>query len=93
MGALKDETMIDVLTGLTNCLVHNFVKLFFFLLLQAKLKSLNADTHESKKCEQLRTIMNNAVSAYHSLCTTSKCYVNNKASVHFDVIFWNYKKE
>ena len=30
VGALHYETMIDVLIGLTNCLVSNFVKLFDF---------------------------------------------------------------
>ena len=46
LGTLPYETVVDVLTGLTNCSVPDFVKLFDFLLQQAKVKALNADTQE-----------------------------------------------
>ena len=46
VGDLPYETVIDVLTGLTNCSVPDLVKLFDFLLQQAKMKALDTDMKE-----------------------------------------------
>ena len=43
VGSSPYETVIVVLTSLTNCSVPAFVKLFDFLLQQAKVKALEAD--------------------------------------------------
>ena len=51
MGALPYETVIDVLMGLTNDSLPNFVKLHDFLLQQAKAKALDTDTHERNSLE------------------------------------------
>ena len=46
MGALTCEMVIDVLTGLTNCSIPDFMKLFDFFLQQAKVKAIDTNTHE-----------------------------------------------
>ena len=72
VDALPYKTVIDELTGLTNCSVPDFVKLFDFLFQQNKMKALNTDTHEGNTLGHIKTILNKAVVAYHSLCTADK---------------------
>ena len=43
MNALPEETTVDILTGLTNCSVPEFTKLFDFVLQAKKLGSLDDD--------------------------------------------------
>ena len=62
------ETVIDVPTGLTNCSVPDFAKLFDFLLQQAMVKALDNDTHEGNMLQQVKAILSIAVDACHSLC-------------------------
>ena len=56
VDALPYETVIDVLTGLTNCSLPDFVKLFDFHLQQAKVKAIDTDTHEGNTPEQVKII-------------------------------------
>ena len=46
VGALTYKMVVDVLTGLTNCSVPDFVMLFGFFLQQVKLSVLDTDTCE-----------------------------------------------
>ena len=92
-GAFTYETVIDVLTGLTNCSVADFVKLFDFLLLQSKLNALDTDIHEDNTFKQIKAILSMAVDAYHSLCTQGKWHVSNKSSGHVSIVCWNCKTE
>ena len=55
-GTLVCETVNDMLTDMTNCSVSNFVKVFYFLLKQAKAKALDTDTHEGDTLKQVKTI-------------------------------------
>ena len=77
MAALLDEAVTDTLTGLIKFSVSYFVKVFDFLLHQAKMKDLGTDTHNVISLEQLKTIMSKAVDAYHSLCTACKWHAKN----------------
>ena len=85
MGALPYKAVINVLTGLTNCSVLDFVK-FDFLLQQAKVKVLDTDSHEENTLEQVKAILGKAVDAYHSLCPVDKWHFSNKSSVHFNAV-------
>ena len=67
MGALPDETEIDVLTSLRNYSLPEFVKLFDFLLQQVKTKVLENDAHEDRTLEQVMIILSKAADAYYSL--------------------------
>ena len=51
VGALPYETVINVLMGLTNYSLPNFVKLCHFLLQQTKAKAIDTDTHERNSLE------------------------------------------
>ena len=66
------ETMIDMLIVLTNCSVLDFVKLFDFLLQQAKVKTIKIVTHEGNILKQIKAILSKAVDADNSLCMA--CY-------------------
>ena len=72
MAALPYEKVIDMLTGLTNCSVPEFVKLFDFLLEEAKVKALDPGAHKGNTLEQVKIILSKAVDAYHSLCIAGK---------------------
>ena len=91
VDVLPNETVINLLTGLINFSVPDFVKLFDFLLQQAKAKVLDTDTHERDTFEQVKTFLSKAVDADPSLHTTSKRYVSNKPAEHFNVVCWNYE--
>lgn len=67
-------TTVDILTGLTNCSVPEFTKLFDFVLQAKKLGSLDDDdnTISSGTLDDIKRIMTRAVEAYHSLCTSGK---------------------
>ena len=66
MGALTYEMVIDVLTGLANCSIPDFVKLFDYLFQHAKVKALDTDTHEGNALEQIKAILSKDVDAYHT---------------------------
>ena len=63
MGSLTDEIVIDILTGLMQCSVPNFVKLFDILFRQAKAKALDNGAYEDSTLEQVRIILSKAVDA------------------------------
>ena len=71
----------------------DFVKLFDLLMQQTKAKALDIDNHEGNKFEQVKTILSNAVDAYHSLCTASKWHVSKKSNEHFNVACENCDME
>ena len=77
--------MVDVLTGLTNCSVPDFAKMFDFLLQQVKARALDTDTHESSTLEEVKTILSKTVDAYHSLCTADKWHVGRSMG-HFRIV-------
>ena len=52
-----------MLIGLTNFSVHDFMKLFDFLLQQAKANALDTETQKKHTLEQVKTILKKAVSA------------------------------
>ena len=89
--ALPDETIVDVLNGLTNCSVPEFTKLFDFLLQAARVEALdlnagsNGDTLKS-----IKDITSKAVDAYHALCTAGKWYVNH---TRVSLACWNCGEE
>ena len=93
VDALPYKTVIDVLTGLTNCSIPDFVKLFHFLLQYTKAKALGTDTHGGNMLEQIKTILSKAVDAYHSLCTAGKWCVSNKSRRYFILVCWSWKKK
>ena len=86
MGALSYEAVMDVLTCLTNCSAPVFMKLFDFLLQQAKAKAFDTFTHEENTLHHGKTILSKDVDSYHSLCTAGKWHVSNKLSGHFNVV-------
>jgi len=88
VNALPDETVVDVLEGLTHCSVPEFTKLFDFLLQAARVDALDLDNAtKGDTLSKVKEIMNKAVESYHALCTAGKWHVNNKrASL---VICWN----
>ena len=93
VNALPDETVVDVLTGLTNCSVPEFTKLFDYLLQGARVNALdmNGDLTGDDTLTQIKNIMSKAVDAYHALCTAGKWFVHSgRANV---VICWNCGKE
>ena len=63
MGASPYEIVIDVLTGLTNCLVWDFMKLFDFILQQAKVNALSTNTHERNMLEHVKEKLSKAIDA------------------------------
>ena len=69
MGALSSKTVIDVLSGLTQCSVPDYAKLLNLMLQQAKAEALDTNDHEDRTLKQLKAIISYAVDAYHSLCT------------------------
>ena len=91
LGGLTYEKVIDVITGLTICSVPDFVKLFDFLLQQAKVKAVDIDTHEGNILKQIEEILSKAVD--HSLCTAGTLYVSNKSSGLSNVVCWFCEKE
>ena len=83
--ALPDETVIDVLEGLTNCSVPEFTDLFNFCLQSTRVHALSIDddlTQEKDTLSQIRDIMTKAVEAYHALCTAVKWHVPSTAGVN-----------
>ena len=66
VGSSTDETVIDVLTGVMNFSVPDFVNLFDFLL-KVKTKAHDIDAHEGRAHELFKIISIKAVDAYHSL--------------------------
>ena len=82
-----------MLTGLINCSVPDFVKLFDLLLQQGKAKALDNDIHEGSMLEQVKTILSKAVYAYLCQCTVGKWHVRNKSTGHFNAVCWNCEKE
>lgn len=92
VGALPEETVVDVLEGLTNCSVPDFTKLFDFLLQAARVNALDLDeANKGDTLAQVKQIMAKAVDAYHALCTAGKWHVNHKrVSV---VVCWNCGEE
>ena len=93
VGALPYKRLTDVLTGLTNWSVPDFVRLFNFLLQQAKMKALDTDAHAVNMLEQVKAILSKSVDAYNSLCTAGKWHVSNRCSGHFNVVCWNCENE
>ena len=68
--------MIDMLMGLTNYSLPDFVKLFNFLLQWAQPKDLDTGTHEWNTLEQVKTILRKAVDAIGSLCSANKWHIS-----------------
>ena len=79
VNALPEETVVDILTGLTRCSVPEFNKLFDFLLQGARTSVLDIDGMSSHDdtLEQVKIILSKAVDAYHALCTAGKWHVNH----------------
>jgi hypothetical protein len=93
VNSLPDETVADILEGLTNCSVPEFTKMFDWQLQGIKVRSLKLeeDNMEGDTLEMVKEILTEAVDAYHALCTAGKWHVNNKrASL---VICWNCGEE
>ena len=93
VNAFIYETKINVLTGLTNYSVSDFVKLFEFFLQKANTKALDNDTHEGNTLEQVKTILSKAVDAHHCLSTARKWHVSIKSSGNFNVVCCICEKE
>ena len=85
VGLLTYQTVIEVLTGLRNCSVPDFVKLFDFLLQQAKVEALDTDSHTGNILKQIKAILSKAVDVYQSLCSAGEWHDRNKSSEHFNV--------
>jgi hypothetical protein len=94
VNALPDETVVDILEGLTNCSVPEFTKLFDFLLQAARADALdlnNLDEESDDTLGQVKHILSKAVDSYHALCTAGKWHVNHKrASL---IVCWNCGEE
>ncbi len=78
VDTLSNETVINVLTGLTLCSVPKFSKVFDHLLQAAKAQSLVLDKDEQEERNNLsniKEIMSRAVKAYHALCTAFKWHL------------------
>ena len=92
IGALPEETAVDILTRLVNCSVPELTKLFDLMLQAAcvDVLDLNADPNDNTLL-QIKMIMTNAVDVYHALCISRKWCVNHtRLSL---VVCWNYGKE
>ena len=78
-NALPEETVVDILTGLTRCSVPEFVEFFKFLLQAARAEVLELDeTRVNDTKASVKGIMSKAVDTYHALCTAGKWYINHK---------------
>ena len=93
VGSLSDETVIDILTSLTNYSLPDFAKLFNFLLQQARIKALGTDTHENSTLKEVKTIVSKDVDACHSPCTAGRWHVCSKSTRHFNVFCLNCEEE
>ena len=90
--ALPDETVVDVLTGLTLCSVPEFTKMFDFALQRKRMEALElADETEQDTLKEIKAIMSKAVDSYHSLCMAGKWFLANKST--FLVTCWNCGKK
>ena len=98
-NALPDETVVDVLKGLTRCSVPEFSKLFDNMLQQAQAMSLEADyvgNTSEDTLEAVSNIMSKAVEFYHALCTAGKWHVNLRRANALggsSIVCWNCGKE
>ena len=90
--ALPDKTVVNVLTGLTNCSVPEFKSLFDFMLQAARIQALKLnESPPGDTLQNMREIMAKAVDAYHALCAAGKWHVNHaQVSV---IICWNCGEE
>ena len=92
VNALPNETVVDVLKGLTNCSVPDFTELFDFLLQAARVNALELDeANKGDTLAQVKEIMSKAVDAYHALCTAGKWHVNHKRVSL--IVCWNCGEE
>ena len=82
VNALPEETVVDILTGITRCSVPEFTKLFNFLLQDARENALDIDgiSSQDDTLAQVKIILSKAVDAYHALCTAGKWHVNHHNS-------------
>ena len=79
VGALPEETVIDIMSGLTHCSMPEFTQLFDCLLQNARAMTLNIDDKsEGDTLTQIKMILSKAVGAYHSLCTAGKWGMNHQ---------------
>ena len=93
VNALPEETVINVLEGLANCLVPDFTKLFNFYL------QMSQATHEEDEKGVTDTLafikkhLNKAVDEYHALCTAGKWHVSQGTPRATVIVCWNCGKE
>ena len=64
VGALPEETVNDILIGLSHFSMPYYARLLDFLLQQAKLNDLDAHTHEGSLLEKVKIVMSKTVDAY-----------------------------
>ena len=69
VNALPEETVVDILTGLTRCSVPELTKLFGYLLQGARANLLDLDgmNSEDDTLAQVKIILSKAVDAYHEV--------------------------
>ena len=92
VNALPEETVVDILTGLTRCSVPEFTKLFDFFLQGARANALDIDGMSSQDdtLAQVKIIFSKAVDAYHAVCTSVKWHVNHHKSSRVSLlVYWN----
>ena len=90
VGELPDETVIDILTGLTKCSVEQFRKIFDHLLQKEQLALLEHATHPKSTIDRVKEVLIKAVDTYNSLSTLSKWHTpcHQRAAA-----CWNWEKE
>ena len=91
VNALPDETVVDILTGLTRCSVPEFTKLFDFVLQGARADALDLGINSGgDTLADIKIILAKAVDAYHALCTAGKWHVNHHKSSRVSLLVcWN----
>ena len=95
VNALPEETVVDVLTGLTHCSVPEFKELFMFFLQAARAQALDVNnSFKDDTLKEVKTLLSRAIESYHALCTAGKWHMTKNSGGRVSVVVcWNCGKE
>ena len=95
VNALPEETVVDVLTGLTHCSVPDFKELFLFFLQAARAEALDVNSSfKEDTLTEVKRLLSRAVDSYHALCTAGKWHMTRNSGGRVSVVVcWNCGEE
>ncbi len=95
VNALPEETVVDILTGLTHCSVPEFKELFQFFLQAARAEALNVNhSFKDDTLKEVKTLLSRAIESYHALCTAGKWHMTKSSGGRVSVVVcWNCGEE